>query len=221
MTGATPAEVQRLVAAAFDAQGWEFDLSTGPRLMDVVRATGGIDAGRLTEALPAVFFERNRVSKKLVATVIERAIGALTLKEEGARVPTTLVIGGSNYQMNVAAGASIVNSQFNLGEGTQIVAGNDSESQDVLLAVEAIVRAALSDEWNGEAAKALAAVIEKRPDVDIEDVQRVTVEAVKAQRPSKARARDLLTRIAASGLGGALATGITAGVGEALHYLPL
>jgi hypothetical protein len=140
--------------------------------------------------------------------------------EEEARVPTTIVIGGNNYQVNVGAGASVVNTNLNVGEGTQIIASAVADKQDVLLAVEAIVRAGLAGDWNKDAAKELASVVSDRSDLDYEDVQTVVSEVVKAEQPTKQRAKDLLGRIAASGLGGALATGITAGVGEAITHLP-
>lgn len=220
MTAATPAELQRLIAATFNSQGWEYDLTVGPQLVEAMRERGHVDAKQLVRALPATFFERNRVSKDLVATAIERAIGDRTLEEE-ARVPTTIVIGGNNYQMNIGERASVIDSNLNVGEGAQIIASAAADKQDVLLAVEAIVRAGLAGEWNEEAAEDLATVISDRSDLDYEDVQRVASEVMKAERPTKLRAKELLARIAASGLGGALATGLTAGLGEAIRYLPL
>ena len=136
-------------------------------------------------------------------------------------MPTTIVIGGNNYQMNIGERASVIDSNLNVGEGAQIIASAAADKQDVLLAVEAIVRAGLAGEWNEEAAEDLATVISDRSDLDYEDVQRVASEVMKAERPTKLRAKELLARIAASGLGGALATGLTAGLGEAIRYLPL
>jgi hypothetical protein len=219
MSTATPAEFQRLIATAFDSQGWEYDLAVGRQLVDAVRKQRGVDATRLVGVLPGTFFERNRVSKSVVATVIERALVGQSLREE-SRMPTTIVIAGNNYQVNVGEGASIVNSNLNLGEGTQIVASSDADKQDVLLAVEAIVRAGLAGDWNDEAAKELAALVDSRSDLDYEDVQKVASDLVKAEQPSKQHVKDFLTRIATSGLAGALATGITTGVGEAVTHLP-
>jgi hypothetical protein len=219
MTDATPAGLQRLIATTFDAQGWVYDLSVGPQLVEAIRKQGGVDGAKLSRVLPATFFERNRVSRDLVSKVIERALGGVMLREE-SRMPTTIVIAGNNYQVNVGEGASIVNSNLNLGEGTQIVASADADKQDVLLAVEAIVRAGLAGDWNDGAAKELAALVDSRSDLDYEDVQKVASEIVKAEQPSKQRVKDFLTRIATSGLAGALATGITTGVGEAVTHLP-
>jgi hypothetical protein len=220
MTATTPAELQRLIAATFDSQGWEYELWIGPRLVEFVRAQGRVDAERLVQSLPGAFFQRNRVSKDVVTSVLERALGSRTLEEE-ARVPTTIVIGGNNYELNVGAGTSIVNSNINVGEGTQIIATADADKQDVLLAVEALVRAGLAGDWNEHAAKDLASVVSDRSDLDYAEVQKLALEVVKAEQPTKQRAKDFLARIAASGLGGSLATGITAGIGEAITHLPL
>jgi hypothetical protein len=220
VTDATPARLQGLIAATFDAQGWEYDLSVGQKLVEAVKEQGGVDGARLARVLPATFFDRQRVSRDLVAGVLERALSGITLREE-ARMPTTIVIGGNNYQVNVGEGASIINSNLNLGEGAQIIATAEADKQDVLVAVEALVRAGLADDWNDEAAKALATLVDGRSDIDYEDVQKVSSEVVKAEQPTKERLRSFLTRIAASGLAGALATGITTGIGEAITHLPL
>jgi hypothetical protein len=136
-------------------------------------------------------------------------------------VPATIVIRGTNYQLNVGAGASIVNSSINLGEGTQVNVGGDAKREDVLLAVEAIVRAGLTGNWSDDAGRDLAEIVNARSDLVYEDVQRVVVDVVDAEQPAKQRVNEFLVRIAASGLSGALATGIAAGLGEAITHLPL
>jgi hypothetical protein len=219
MTASNPAEFQRLLAAAFDAQGWEYDLAIGAQIVQAIQTQGKVDPAQLTSAMPGAFFERNRVDRSLVQRAIEGAIGGRTLKEEEA-VPATIVIGGNNYQLNVGAGASIVNSNVNVGDGTQITVSADADKQDVLLAVEAIVRAGLAGDWNDDASRDLAVVVNARPDVDYEEIQKVAREVVSAEQPTKQRVKGFLTRIAASGLSGALATGITAGLGEAITHLP-
>jgi hypothetical protein len=211
-----------MIAATFDSQGWQYDLATGPQLVEDIREHGGVDGERLARSLPAAFFERNRVPRDLVATVLERALGGRTLSEEDVGMPTTtIVIGGNNYQLTVGAGASVVNSNLNVGDGTQIAASADAAKEEVLLAIEAIIRAGLADDWNEDAARELAKVVDQRSDLDYEDVQTLASEVVRADQPARERVKSFLNRIAASGLGGALATGITAGVGEALTHLPM
>jgi hypothetical protein len=91
----------------------------------------------------------------------------------------------------------------------------------VLLAVEAIVRAGLAGDWSDDAAKDLASLIAGRADLRYEDVQAVALEVARREQPTKERLKGFLARIAASGISGALATGLTAGLAEAMHLLPL
>ncbi len=220
MTSIAPTELQRLIASAFDAQGWEYDLSIGPKFVDAIRKRGTAEPAQLVQLLPGVFFERNRVDRALVEDAIANAIGGRSVQEAG-NMPATVVIGSNNYQLNVGAGASIVNSNVNLGAGAQVNVGSDASKEDVLLAVEAIVRAGLAGDWSDDAGRDLGRALSARSDLSYEDVQHVAANVAKAEQPTKQRAKDFLTRVAASGLSGALATGITAGLGEALTHLPV
>jgi hypothetical protein len=220
MTTTTSAEFQRLVATAFDAQGWQYDMSVGPMLVKAAKRGGQADGSKLAHVLPKTFFDRNRVTRDAVASVLTRAVGGRTIEEEAA-VPATIVIGGNNYQLNMGAGASVVNSNINLGEGSQINVTSEGDKQDVLLAVEAIVRAGLAGDWSDDAGKDLASLVAGRTDLTYEDVQAVALEVAKKEQPTKERLKGFLARIAASGISGALATGLTAGLGQAIHLLPL
>lgn len=220
MTATTPAEFQRLVANAFDAQGWQYDMSVGPMLMEAAKGGGQTDGSKLAQVLPKTFFDRNRVTRDAVASVLARAVGGRTVEEEVA-VPATIVIGGNNYQLNIGAGSSIVNSNVNLGEGSQINVTSEGDKQDVLLAVEAIVRAGLVGDWSDDAGNDLASLVAGRTDLTYEDVQAVALAVAKEEQPTKERLKGFLARIAASGISGALATGLTAGLAEAVHLLPL
>jgi hypothetical protein len=220
MTPVTSTEVQRLIATAFDAQGWEYDLSVGPKFVEAIRKRGVAEPAQLARLLPGAFFERNRVDRSLVEKAIASAIGGRSVREDSP-VPATIVIGGNNYQLDVGPGASIVNSNINIGEGTQVTVDGDASKENVLLAIEAIVRAGLADDWSDDAGRDLGRLLDSRSDLSYEDVQHVAVDVVKAEQPTRQRVKDFLTRIAASGLSGALTTGITAGLGEALTHLPL
>jgi hypothetical protein len=220
MTATTPAEFQRLVAIAFDAQGWQYEMSVGPMLVEAAKRGGRTDGNELAQVLPKTFFDRNRVTRDAVASVLTRAVGGRTVEEE-VTVPATIVIGGNNYQLNMGAGASIVSSNVNLGDGSQITVTSDGDKQDVLLAVEAIVRAGLAGDWSDDAGKDLASLVAGRTDLTYEDVQAVALEVAKREQPTKERLKGFLARIAASGISGALATGLTAGLAEAIHLLPL
>lgn len=116
MTTATPTELQRRIAAAFDAQGWEYDLSIGSKIVETLRKRGTVEPAQFVLLLPGTFFDHNRVDRALVEKAIAHAIGGRSLKEE-SQVSATIIIGSNNYQLNVGAGASIVNSNINLGGG--------------------------------------------------------------------------------------------------------
>lgn len=219
MKGATRAELQALLADEFDKQGWQYDLTTGKRLVDKVVLDGGVDAVRLATSLPSEFFHKNDTNRELVADAINRAIGGRTVQEEAA-VPTTVVIGGNNYQLNIGEGALVTNSNINVGEGTQINVHAEASKDDVLTGVEALVRAGLTGDWSAEAADALAELIDGRADITHDDVHRVTTEVALGQQARQSRVREFLTIVAAQGLGGVLASGLITGLAEAMSQLP-
>lgn len=218
MTDSTPAELQRLLAAEFDRQGWEYDLSVGRQLVDEIERRGEVDGRKLTHSLPAEFFERNRTSRADVAAAIERAVGGQTLKRETRSA--TVVITDNRYQVNLGAGSQITNSKLNVGDGIQINVDIDASRDDVLAAVEAILRAALAGNWNEDAARDLASLIDERDDIDFDDVRQLTMEVVQAEQPNQGRVKELLGNLATGGLAGALGTGISAGLGELISQLP-
>jgi hypothetical protein len=221
MTDASPNELQRLIAAEFDRQRWEYDLTVGERIVAEIERAGAVVPDKLAGQLPAEFFQRNRTSRDLVAAAIGRAVGSRTPKRPEP-VSSTLVFDNSrHYEVTFGKGAQITNSQLNVGEGTQINVSVQASKDDVLGAVEALLRAGLAGDWNEGAARELATVIDSREDVGYEDVQVVTAEVVQAEQPKQRRLKELLLKIATSGLGGALATGISAGAGELIHLLPI
>lgn len=221
MSDTSPSELQRLIAAEFDRQHWEYDLSVGDSLVAEIERTGEVVPDKLVQGLPAAFFQRNRTSRELVASAIGRAVGGRTPKRPEAPAHQTLVFDNSrHYEVKLGKGAQITNSHLNVGEGTQINVSVQASKDDVLAAVEALLRAGLAGDWNVGAAHELATVIDGRGDVGYEEVQSVTAEVVQADQPKQGRVKELLLKIATSGLGGALATGISAGAGELIHQLP-
>jgi hypothetical protein len=220
MTPTTPEEMQRLLAHAFDRQGWEYDLTLGRTLLAEIERAGGVDADALARQVPTLFIERNHTSRPNVAAVIERAVGGRSVKRgEGA---TTLVFADNRrYEVRLARGAQITNSNLNLGDGTQVNINLEASKEDVMAAIEVILRAGLTGEWNEDAARELASVIESRNDVDFEDVREITAEVVEVEEPTQGKVKALLGKIAVSGLGGALGTGISSGLGEMLGQLPM
>lgn len=221
MSDATPSELQRLIAAEFDQQRWEYDLNVGDSLVAEIERTGDVVPDKLVQRLPAAFFQRNRTTRELVAAAITRAVGGRTPKRPEEPVQSTLVFDNSrHYEVTLGKGAQITNSQLNVGEGTQINVSVQASRDDVLAAVEALLRAGLAGDWNDDAARELATVLGGRDDIGYEDVQEITAEVVRTEQPRQGHVKELLWKIATSGLGGALATGISAGAGELIHLLP-
>jgi hypothetical protein len=62
--------------------------------------------------------------------------------------------------------------------------------------VAAIVHGGLAVDWNADAARDLAAAIEARDDVRIDEIQEVTAETAKASSPNRGQVREMLTAIA-------------------------
>lgn len=201
MAGTQRSELKTRLAAEFDKQGWEWDLAADRALGKRLASGDVVDGDVLAGALPGEFFSRNRTTRLLVAAAIDRAIGGRTVQEE-TTVPTTLVIGGNNYHVNIGEGAMVANSSLNVGEGTQIVIESAGSRDDVLTGVEALVRAGLTGDWSTEAANALNELVASLSDISADDVQRVTTEVVLAQQPSQGRAKSFLATVGAHGLGG-------------------
>lgn len=208
--------MQSLLADEFARRGWQWDLATGRGIVEEIEKRRAVEPARLAQRAPADWIARNHTTRAELAEAIEAAIGGLA---PSAPTPTTLVIHGSQYNITVS-GSNLTDSPIEVG-GTRVNVSSDSGRQEVLDAVAALIRAGLSDGWNADAATALAGVIEQREDLGFEDVQKVTGDVVRAEQPNSGRAKAFLEKVAAGGLGGALGTGISAGVGEMLLQLPI
>lgn len=219
MAEATPAEMQRLIAAEFQRRGWEYDLNVGRAIVSSAVEAGIVNGSQLASSVSPEFLARADATRTDLAEAIDSAIGGFTPRSSPA--PSTIVINDHRYSINMAGESAIVNSTLNVGEGAQIAVASDAIRTDVLAAVEVIVRAALVGEWNPEAVGDLARLIDERDDVGFEDVRDVTVQVVEAEQPRQGPVKDFLGKIAISGVGGALGTGISAGLGEILSQLPL
>ena len=221
MTDATPSELQRLIAAEFDRQRWEYDLSVGESILAEIERTGEVVPAQLVQRLPSAFFQRNRTSRDLVESAIGRAVGGRTPKRPEESAHRTLVFDNRSYDLKIGKGATLTNSPINVGEGTQIAVSVRANRDDILAAVETLLRGGLAGHWNDDAARELATVIDSRDDVGYEDVQEITAEVIKAEQPKQGRVKELMTKIAVGGIGGALGTGMSAGAGELIQQLPI
>jgi hypothetical protein len=215
----TPAAMQRLIAAEFERHGWDYDLSVGRAIVEAAEERGGVVGTELAAKVSAEFLARHRTTREDVASAIDSAIGGRQVKREAAQA--TVVINDNRYQVNLSGGSQIEDSKLNIGDGTQINVDVKASKENILAAVEALVRSGLADSWNTGAARDLATVIDQRDDIDVEDVREITTEVVKAEQPKQGRVRTMLNAIAVSGLAGALSTGISSGLGELIGQLPL
>lgn len=217
MTDATPGMMRRLLAEEFDRRGWAYEPSVVSGIVEAIEWCGEVEPERLAQKVPLLFLERNHASRDTVVRAIQQTLGGVS--PTSAEMAAMLIINDQRYSLNMAADAQITGGNVNIGS-TQINLQNNASKEEMLAAVGALVRAGLNDGWNSDAATALAGAIEARNDIAFEDVQRVSIKAVEEQEPTQGRAKELLAKVAVSGAGGALATGISAGVGELLHLLP-
>lgn len=214
MSDFTPAEAERRLAVEFEREGWEYDLVLGRSIVEGAERQGSVDSASLARLVPAAFLDRYDATREDVAVVIAHALG------EDARVgrgdeSTSLVINNQTYNVSLG-GAQLTHSNLNIGPGTQINVNASARKDEVLAAVVAIVAAGLAGDWNLEAARELAAAVDARDDITLQDIEHATREAAETEQLDKGRIRDLLERIAVSGVGGALATGIVAVLGGLL-----
>lgn len=219
MTEVSPAQMQRLLGAEFENQGWEYDLTVGRTIVEAALHRGAVDADALAREVPATWLDRNRASRTDVAVAIAQAIGGRTPKAEA---PVALTIDKRTYTLHMAEGAQITRSQVNLG-GTQITIGADTGKHELLTGVAALVRAGLEGDWNVEALQELADAVTGRGDISYEDVEAVVGEVAEGAREhlEEGRIRRMLQAIAEQSVSGSVAIGLTAGLSELLANLPL
>jgi hypothetical protein len=218
MSELTPAEARSRLAAEFDNRGWEYDLTAGRAVLEAAEA-GESDSAALAERIPATFLAKNRADRADVVRAIERALGGRGVKAE--EQPATVVINDHSYKVDIGSGAQISGSNINIGPGTQVNIDASADRDEVLAGVAAIVRAGLTGDWNDDAARALAQAVGARDDIATDDIREITAAVAEDAQPSRGRAREMLDKVTASGLGGALATGISAGLGQVIAHLPL
>jgi hypothetical protein len=71
----------------------------------------------------------------------------------------------------------------------------------------------LSGEWNPDAARELADVIDQRGDVTVHEIRELTTRVGQEEKAGSGRVKAFLADVASNGLGGALGAGIAAGLG--------
>ncbi len=113
MSDATPAAIQRLLAAEFERHGWEYDLTVGREIVEEAERRGTVNGGDLAKGISADFLARTGASRDEIADAIDRAIGGRTRKRE-EQTKTTVVINDNRYQVNLGQGARIADSKLNM-----------------------------------------------------------------------------------------------------------
>lgn len=216
MSEATRTDLQRALADEFGHRGWEYDMAVGEDIVSGLERSSSADSGALAAHISSTWIEKNRATRDQVANAIERAIAGRTLaRDEAAGV--TLNTDNRSYTLTMESGSQITGSQVNLG-GTQINVRADGPKEDVLAGIAALIKAGLQGDWNPDAARELATAVEGRDDIGFQDVEAVANEVAEAtDSPDPGRVRTMLASIAQEGIGGALGTGIVAGISWLLH----
>ncbi len=214
---ATPAVLQRKLGAEFARRRWQYDAEVVGDLIEHIERTGAIDPPALARRVPRLFREHNDATVEDLTDAIAAAIGDRTPVADTSGA--TLVINDHSHNLTLSGNASITGGNVNVG-GMQIVVGFDAPKEEILAGVAALVRAAASGDWNADAARELAELVDARDDIDYGDVHDITVEVLEEDPPKQGRAKEMLADIATSGIAGALTTGITVGIGEILGQLP-
>lgn len=209
--------MQSLLSAEFETRGWQWDLTTGREIVMEIERRGRVEPEHLAKLASSDWLARNGLTRAELSEAVADALGDVAPEAPTAPGVTTIVVGGTHYDLS---GSTFSGGNVNVG-GTQINVGTNSDPATLLDAVAALVRAGIAGDWNGDAATALAGELAGRDDIGIEDVQNKAAEIVREEQPKQGAVKGFLAKIAASGLGGALATGISAGAGEVISQLPM
>jgi hypothetical protein len=210
-------ELQSRLASEFSRRGWEWDLVEGKNVIEAFASDGVRDPSQLAKRVSATYRQRVDASNADIAEAVEAAFsGVRGVKEYTGR--TTVVINDHSHSLHIGAGATVNARDIVQGDKIEVDASVD---RDVVLGViTELVRGGFAGEWNTDAAHDLANVLDERKDIDVDDVARVTTEVAKEERPSPGALTQMSQDIASSGLGGALAVGITQAIGALANNPP-
>jgi ribosome-associated translation inhibitor RaiA len=132
-------------------------MTVGADVVAEAERRGVVEPAVLATRVSSTWLAQNAATREQVTAAIDRAIGGRVVRLH-ERTPVTLVINDNRHQLNMGAGAQIADSQVNVS-GTQINVRAEAPKEDVMAAVAALVRAGLNDDWNPNAARALAEVV--------------------------------------------------------------
>lgn len=212
----TPGALRSRLASEFERRGWEYDLTTGNEIVKRASSAGAVDANALSRSVSGDYLIRNHASRADMQDAIAIAIGgAIVSQEESGRATVQVVINDRSHVINISPGAQLTNTNLNQS-GNQLVVAETGPRDDVLAALQALVSAGLSGDWDPSAARELGSVIDAREDIELEDVSKVVREIAEAEGVEPSRVKGFLKEVAANALGGLLSVGITAGLGGLL-----
>jgi hypothetical protein len=217
MPDLTAGQMRRRLAAELEQQGWSYDANVAAEIVAAAERAGRVEPKELARLVPSTYLDQNRTDRAAVERAIARAIGGGVPVSDPTRERLTI----NNTAYNVTLSGSSRIGTANIGPGTQIVVKIGADKDTVLDGIAALVHSGIEGDWNADAAAALAEMIADRDDIAVGDVQETTARVLTESKPTQSRTRDLLEKIGASGLGGALANGISAGAGEVLQQLPM
>jgi hypothetical protein len=182
----------------------------GSALVAEIERTGTADARSLSRRVSTDFLARNDTTREEVEAALERAVGGSSVERKPERA--TIIINDHRHSLNMGPQAKVEGSNVNVG-GMQVNVSLNVEKTEVLSAIEALVRPGLSGEWNPDAARELADVIDQRGDVTVHEIRELTTRVGQEEKAGSGRVKAFLADVASNGLGGALGAGIAAGLG--------
>jgi hypothetical protein len=199
----------RLLGDEFEARGWRDDDDLALTITQEMVVRGGLDLAAALQVDSATFRTRNNASKAELREAVGTAFADRTLAEEAPN-GISVSAGGDVYVLQ--ANRAVFHGPVNQG-GVQI--NLDGASADELLtAVGALVVSGLRGDWNPDLAGALSAQLDQRDDIDLDRVQAAVVEAAEAEEPEPGRVRELIEKVAVSGIGSFLSAALSSGLGQ-------
>jgi len=214
---APPAVLQRLLAEEWRRRNWPLSAGLLQSLVDAVAAQDPVQPEIAAGAVPRGWLLQQSTDRATVARAIERALTGY--HPAAPEVPPATVTFDQRDQRvyTINAGRDISGNVIT-GDGAHIVQlDGTSTRDDILEAVRDLVRGALATTLAVDEATRLSELVASRADITVTDVAEITAEVVRSEAPPAGRVRELLDKVAAGAMGGALATGLTAGATAAAN----
>jgi hypothetical protein len=217
MSEVTFSELQTELAAEFDRQGWEYDLSFAPSLATAACRSGTVVAESLAALAPPEFLHHNQTDRQNLAAAIERVAGGLTVISDNPPTSIAVKVEGDIYTLKFGDKAHLEN--VNIGPGNQLSIDSGSSNDDLLTAIGVLITSGLNDDWDDIAARAVGTAVEEQGNLTVDEVREAVIEAGKDTGVKPSKVKELTEKVAVSGVGGFMATALTSGLGDLAHFL--